>query len=52
VEEITATIKMKDFKLKAFILLIRLTSFISAESASKMIDWLSRNIDKFYTLKV
>lgn len=47
----SVTIKLKTFKLELFINLIKLVGYVNVNRANKMLEWLSDNIDKFYTIK-
>ena len=47
-----ATVKFKDFRLKSYIKMMRLVSYISLIHTQRMYDWLFENIDKFYTIEM
>ena len=47
-----ATVKFKDFRLKSYIKMMKLVSYVSLRHTQRMYDWLHENIDKFYTIKM
>ena len=51
-DEITVAVKMKDFKLKVFINLIKIVGIFSENLSNRLFYWMFMNLDKFYTIEV